>query len=129
MGDSCPTPPVGSSCLIFLAVNEGWVRRGGARVTSVSGFVAFLRREGVNGGCFNELLKRTQTLVNKLRAGEPSGPVLGPGVSDPLVHPYTDSQWKTVCHKQKLKQVQHMVHVTAGQWQGAVKIRKKHLLI
>lgn len=39
------------------------------------------------GGWFNELLKRTQTLVNSLRAGEPSCLALGPEVNDPLLHP------------------------------------------
>ncbi len=42
-------------------------------------------RGGV-GGWFNELLKRTQTLVNSLRAGEPSCFALGLEVSDPLLH-------------------------------------------
>lgn len=91
MGDSCLTPPVGLALTLFfspplsLSVNEGW-ERGGAWVTSVSGCVTFLRREGV-GGWFNELLKRTQTLVNSLRAREPSCLALGPEVNDPLLHP------------------------------------------
>lgn len=38
----------------------------------------------------NELLKRTQTLVNSLRAGEPSRPALGPEVTDPVLHPDRD---------------------------------------
>lgn len=42
---------------------------------------------GRGGGWFNELLKRTQTLVNSLRAGEPSCLALGPEVNDPLLHP------------------------------------------
>lgn len=54
MGDSCPTTPVGSALTLFfsclvLSVNEGW-ERGGAWVTSLSGCVTFLRREGVAGG-------------------------------------------------------------------------------
>jgi len=90
-GDSCLTPPVGLALTLFLplslslSVNEGW-ERGGAWVTSVSGCVTFLRREGV-GGWFNELLKRTQMLVNSLRAGEPSCLALGPEVNDLALHP------------------------------------------
>lgn len=91
MGYSCRTPPVGLALTLFLSlslslsVNEGW-ERGGAWVTSVSGCVTFLRREGV-GGWFNELLKRTQTLVNSFRAGEPSCLALGPEVNDLALHP------------------------------------------
>jgi len=90
MGDSCLAPTVGLaftlflSLSLFLSVNEGW-ERGGAWVTSVSGCVTFLRRDGV-GGWFNELLKRTQTLVNSLRAGEPSCLALGPEVNDLVLH-------------------------------------------
>lgn len=69
---------------LSLSVNEGW-ERGGTWVTSVSGCVTFLRREGV-GGWFNELLKRTQTLVNSLRAREPSCLALGPEVNDLAMH-------------------------------------------
>lgn len=61
-------------------------KRGGAWVTSASGCVTFLRREGV-AGWFNELLKRTQALVNSLRVGEPSGLALGSEVNDPLLYP------------------------------------------
>lgn len=73
------------SLSLSLSVNEGW-ERGGAWVTSVSGCVTFLRREGV-GGRFNELLKRTQTLVNSLQAGEPSCLALGPEVNNLVLHP------------------------------------------
>lgn len=110
MGDSCPTPPVGLaftlflSLSLFLSVNEGW-ERGGAWVTSVSGCVTFLRREGV-GGWFNELLKRTQTLVNSLRAGEPSCLALGPEVNDPVFHPERDPGRKREKENhQKLQQI------------------------
>lgn len=91
-GDSCLNTP---SCSCFcslslslslsLSVNEGW-ERGGAWVTSVSGCVTFLRREGV-AGWFNELLKRTQALVNSLQAGEPSCLALGSEVNDPPLYP------------------------------------------
>ena len=77
--------PLSLSLSPSLSVNEGW-ERGGAWVTSVSGCVTFLRREGV-GGWFNELLKRTQKLVNSLRAGEPSCLALGPEVNDLVLYP------------------------------------------
>lgn len=79
------TPSWSWSHSLSLSVNEGW-ERGGAWVTSVSGCVTFLRREGV-GGWFNELLKRTQTLVNSFQAGEPSCLALGPEVNDLVLHP------------------------------------------
>lgn len=92
MGDSCLTPPVGlglTLCLclsLSLSANEGW-ERGGAWVTSVSGCVTFLRREVGLGGGFNELLKRTQSLVNTLRAEEPWCLASGLQVSDLLLCP------------------------------------------
>lgn len=90
-GTAVLTPPVALAFALFLSlslslsVNEGW-ERGGAWVTSVSGCVTFLRREGV-AGWFNELLKRTQALVNSLQAGEPSCLALGSEVNDPPLYP------------------------------------------
>lgn len=64
MGDSCLTPPVGLAFTLFslslslsLSVNEGW-ERGGAWVTSVSGCVTFLRREGVEGGVVQRVVEK-----------------------------------------------------------------------
>lgn len=92
-GTAVFTPPVGLDFAFFpgicisppqpprltLSVKR-WMR-GGAWVTSVSGCVTFLRRDGVVWR-FNELLKRTQMLVNSLRDGEPSCPALEPEVND-----------------------------------------------
>ena len=54
--------------------------------------LCYIPEKGRGGGgwrwwWFNELLKRIQTLVNSLRAGEPSCLASGLEVNDPLLHP------------------------------------------
>lgn len=58
------------------------------------------------GGWFNELLKRTQMLVNSLRAGEPSCLALGPEVSDLALHPDREREVEGNSKKKKKKQTE-----------------------
>lgn len=109
MGGQLPSTPSWScfrSLSLFLSlslsVNEGW-ERGGAWVTSVSGCVTFLRREGV-GGVVQRVVEKNTDACQQPPSRGAIMPCFRPGGQRPCVAPRKRERGRGKWQKKKNRQ-------------------------